>query len=449
MSLLTQTNTIRIIIFLPLIFILGSCQKEKVKKEYKPSNAHGAYIFSLKQANLQNTILFKEFVQSSEDALSEALRVSIPYSEMFYIDHSRPDASGYRFSLKRGQKLKIKIDQNSDDSLQLFIDVFRIKDTANTSWYKVASANEDSLYLEFIARRESEYLLRIQAELLVDVQCKVKIEVESSLGFPVFGKNKSAIQSFFGDPRDGGRRDHHGVDIFASRHTDVLASANGYVGRTGNSRIGGRHVWVYYPSLGINCYYAHLETVSVKRSKKIKAGTKLGTVGNTGNARYTPPHLHFGIYQSGIGPVDPYYFIATENTKAKDISKSINLLGKPLRTCFNNVELYTCDSVFNLPINTDLIIEAVSTNKLRVQLANGRKGFIKINEAEIASEALSISTNKNITKLYNNPSDKGLIIRNIISGEQIQVISYHNEYCKVKLQTGEIGWLLSKDFIQS
>lgn len=36
----------------------------------------------------------------------------------------------------------------------------------------------------------------------------------------------------------------------------------------------------------------------------VEAGTPLGTVGDTGNARGTPPHLHYGIY-GGAGALDP------------------------------------------------------------------------------------------------------------------------------------------------
>jgi len=35
----------------------------------------------------------------------------------------------------------------------------------------------------------------------------------------------------------------------------------------------------------------------------------VGYVGNTGNARSTPPHLHFGIYRRGEGPIDPLPFV--------------------------------------------------------------------------------------------------------------------------------------------
>jgi murein DD-endopeptidase MepM/ murein hydrolase activator NlpD len=48
-------------------------------------------------------------------------------------------------------------------------------------------------------------------------------------------------------------------------------------------------------------YYAHLDgfAVGLKRGDRVQAGTALGSVGNTGNARTTPPHLHFGVYRIG------------------------------------------------------------------------------------------------------------------------------------------------------
>ncbi len=33
-------------------------------------------------------------------------------------------------------------------------------------------------------------------------------------------------------------------------------------------------------------------------------------MGNTGNARGTPPHLHFGIYARRDGPIDPLPFVS-------------------------------------------------------------------------------------------------------------------------------------------
>ncbi len=64
-------------------------------------------------------------------------------------------------------------------------------------------------------------------------------------------------------------------------------------------------------------YFAHLQTQEVEEMSYVVAGQRIGTVGNTGNARRTPPHLHFGIYVRGEGPVDPVNFIKKINSMPK------------------------------------------------------------------------------------------------------------------------------------
>ncbi|HDT3672243.1 TPA: M23 family metallopeptidase, partial [Escherichia coli] len=43
----------------------------------------------------------------------------------------------------------------------------------------------------------------------------------------------------------------------------------------------------------------------------VKKGDLIGYVGNTGNARYTSPHLHYGLYLDGKGrgAVNPYSYL--------------------------------------------------------------------------------------------------------------------------------------------
>ena len=118
--------------------------------------------------------------------------------------------------------------------------------------------------------------------------------VSKSLTFPVAGK-KSSIGSLWGASRDGGRRTHRGIDIFARKGTPVVAISDGIITLRDNTPIGGKTLWLKSSAHGWTAYYAHLDQHLVKEGQRVKKGQVIGTVGKTGNARNTPPHLHFGI----------------------------------------------------------------------------------------------------------------------------------------------------------
>ncbi|HYC28364.1 MAG TPA: M23 family metallopeptidase, partial [Chitinophagaceae bacterium] len=120
-------------------------------------------------------------------------------------------------------------------------------------------------------------------------------QLSKLLVFPVAGK-KSNIGSFWGDDRDGGKRKHRGIDIFARKGTPVVAISDGIIISKGNTPRGGKVLWLRTMDYPLVAYYAHLDKQSVKEGQYVKKGQVLGTVGNTGNARTTPSHLHFGIY---------------------------------------------------------------------------------------------------------------------------------------------------------
>ena len=138
---------------------------------------------------------------------------------------------------------------------------------------------------------------------------RVEQGVTAALTFPVRGRGPSAVKSVFGDARDGGRRDHHGIDIFAPRHTPVLAASAGLVTWVGTNRLGGNVVWVWNAARRQSHYYAHLSRQAVNVGQHVSAGDVVGYVGNSGNAQTTPPHLHFGIYSRGEGPIDPLPYV--------------------------------------------------------------------------------------------------------------------------------------------
>lgn len=110
----------------------------------------------------------------------------------------------------------------------------------------------------------------------------------------------------WGAPRPGGRR-HQGVDILVPRGTPVIAPVAGTIEHRSN-HLGGLsfHLWgdddTYY-------YGTHLDAYGPVQGW-VTAGTVIGYVGDTGNARGTAPHLHFEIHpQRTLGdspsPINP------------------------------------------------------------------------------------------------------------------------------------------------
>jgi murein DD-endopeptidase MepM/ murein hydrolase activator NlpD len=127
----------------------------------------------------------------------------------------------------------------------------------------------------------------------------------SEVEIPVMGVQKSKIPNSWGAPRSEGRS-HQGVDIFATRGTPVLSATDGIVLRVGTNELGGQVINVLGPGRQVH-YYAHLDRYGAfKRGDVVYRGNILGYVGNTGNARATPPHLHYGIYDPRRGAVNPW-----------------------------------------------------------------------------------------------------------------------------------------------
>jgi murein DD-endopeptidase MepM/ murein hydrolase activator NlpD len=318
MELMRKILAISIFYGLLILFtVLTGCTKEIVPEAFYPRSAYEAYQHSLEQANLSETALGRDWIRAGEEALDYPVNIALPLEAAFKWDPRSAEASAYRFYVKRGVRVEVEITVYGNDSLLLFADLFR--ETGDTAIERthVATADERIHRLEFEPRRDSYYALRLQPELLRGGTFKVLIREFPSIGFPVKGKNSKSIASFFGAPRDGGSREHHGVDIFAARHTPVLAPTNASVTRVGEGDIGGRYVWLHDSKRSMNYYFAHLETQEVTSGEEVVAGQLIGTVGNSGNARTTPPHLHFGIYSRG--PIDPLYFISETDTIPDEI----------------------------------------------------------------------------------------------------------------------------------
>ena len=124
------------------------------------------------------------------------------------------------------------------------------------------------------------------------------------LSVPVQGVSAARIADTFGAPR-GADRTHAGVDIFATRGTPVTSATQGLVASIRDTGLGGKQVWVLGPARERH-YYAHLDdwAPGLEEGAVVAPGDVLGYIGTTGNARGTPPHLHYGIY-GNAGAYDP------------------------------------------------------------------------------------------------------------------------------------------------
>ncbi len=105
----------------------------------------------------------------------------------------------------------------------------------------------------------------------------------------------------WGAPRSGGRR-HEGVDLIGTRGTPVLAVVDGVA--VGNENALGGTTISLTGTDGNRYYYAHLDGYVTLGS--VTAGTAIGILGQTGDAIYSVPHLHFEIHPGGGPAVDPY-----------------------------------------------------------------------------------------------------------------------------------------------
>lgn len=130
--------------------------------------------------------------------------------------------------------------------------------------------------------------------------------LSKSLVFPVAG-TKSKIRDLWGASRGGGIRKHKGIDIHARKGTPVVAICDGVIVEKDHTLIGGKTLWLK-SAHGWKAYYAHLDKQMVKEGQRVRKGQVIGTIGNTGNARTTPAHLHFGI-AGGKGWVNPLPYV--------------------------------------------------------------------------------------------------------------------------------------------
>jgi len=363
--------------------LLGGCeQADSVREYFREPTPHEEYVLGLSHAGLTGTALGRDWVQAAKDAILRPLTMEAPYLEEGFFPAEDPSSRGYRFPLRRGQRLVVRVDLAGSEPARLFVDLFRAAPDSSRAPVPVLS-EEAATEMVYEPRRSGDYILRIQPELLRSGQFTVTIEKEPALTFPVAGRTSRSIGSFFGDPREAGRREHHGVDIFARRGTPVVAAAEAYVSRVDTTPVGGRVIWLRDSKRNASIYYAHLHEILVQEDTRVTPGDTIGLVGNTGNARTTPPHLHFGIYLRGEGAFDPWDYLVELPSGLQPVDVEMAEVGEWVRIAGHGQEIHLRERptrrgqvLTDLPQHTPVRVMGGVGTWYRVQLPDGNSGFV-------------------------------------------------------------------------
>jgi len=436
---------VRCILFFSILVGMAACtQIEQITQEIAPKSPWERYARSLRKANLDGTPMGKQWFAAAETTFKDSIWIESPFRETGYFTATNILANSYQLSLKAGELLTVEL-LTKPAQHTIFADLFRWE-TNNQQWKTVASLDSAAQLLQFETTQQDTLLLRIQPELLVDVKYVLTITIQPTYTFPVQGKGNRDVWSVWGDPRDGGRRRHEGIDIFAPRGTPVLATTDGRVRSVRNRGLGGKQVWLSDRKREQSIYYAHLDSQLVREDQMVKAGDTVGLIGNTGNARNTRPHLHLGIYKRGRGAIDPFPFVSITDTTIIEPFVDTSFYGQLARIRTNRATLTDkvgrgSQQVAALSRHTPLQVIGASKTYYRVQLPFGKTGYVSKNEITALDQPIQNYILQKSLELQARAIAPAAPIARVDSSQNLAVLGQLDTLLLVRTANGQQGWL--------
>jgi murein DD-endopeptidase MepM/ murein hydrolase activator NlpD/SH3-like domain-containing protein len=411
---------------------------------FAKKSPHEQYSQRIIDAGLRETALGRSWFQAAEQSLGSPLSITLPYQETGYFAAERPQAAGWKFYGKRGEKLQIKLEKKPAAGFLVYVDLWELTEAANNRRL-LSSADTLTGSLDYEVKTDAQYILRVQPELLKSGEYNLSISTGPSLAFPISDRVKSNIGSLWGSGRDGGKRKHEGIDIFAPFRSPAVASADGVVTRVTENTLGGKVVFFRPDKGNYALYYAHLDTQMVREGQFVKSGDTLGLTGNTGNARNTPSHLHFGIYAVG-GAVNPLPFVNPVIAKPSKITASLDNVGQLVRTAGKAAGLFEepnekLQSILQLENSTLLRVEGATGSWYKITMPDGRKGFIASSKVNPLSDALRASKLSAPVALIDEPLASAATITALNKGEEVRILAGFSNYYFVSQKNERRGWV--------
>jgi len=384
-SILGMIRTIALALFgaLAVGFVVAWRVPPVEAEFYRDRTDREAHVHRIRGGPLADTRLGRAWLESGRRALDSPLPVSWAHLEEGRFVQEGATALGFRVPLSRGQRLEVEVGGGLWKEGRLFLDLFRIPPDSAPGDRPVRLASEagGSEPLVWEAESDQELVVRLQPPLITGGRYRIRMRRRAILEFPVAGRDQSSVLSVFGAPREAGRREHHGVDIFAPRGTPVVAASAGVVRRANETPLGGRVIWLRDRERRQTYYYAHLDRQGVRAGQGVAVGDTIGWVGNTGNARTTPPHLHFGIYRRGRGPIDPLPYIRVVGSEPAPILADPAVAGGWVTPQGDGVRVRAAPStaasiVTFVDEGRALRVLGVTGEWFRVHLPDGSHGFL-------------------------------------------------------------------------
>lgn len=396
--------------------MLAACSPRGPLALFQKLSPHDQYAEGLKSAKLDQTGMGKAWLDMANNSLVNALEISLPFKAAGYFAAEKVNASALRFKVVRGQQLSATITIRPVKGFALYADLAQDEDR------KIVASADSNGVLTYKVKNNGSYILRLQSELLKGGEYTLTITTGPSLEFPVAVSYHPRIESFWGDSRDNGGRRHEGIDIFAPKGTPALAAAKGTVTRVTENKLGGLVVFMRPDDEDYNLYYADLGKQLVQDGQRVLPGDTVGTIDNTGNAKTTPSHLHFGIYASE-GAVDPRPFVDRRTEEPPAFKLPLTRLK---------------DTLLVRHTREPVIVQAVSSSRYLVNDINGHVSWLSGSlTKQVSSRETTLRTAQ---PLYDRPDTTAARKVMLRSGVALYTLASYQGFELVRYQD-LTGWI--------
>lgn len=237
---------------------------------------------------LDNFIMVEEFIQYDNDLMNGILALQ----DQIAADKADLETSKADQETAKARQVEVRSElQSQQDQVDALIDeISGQEDLLEQQEAKLRSA----------ANAMDEEIKRLEKEMADQISNVVS---ESGFQWPL-PSSWNTLSSLFGSrthPITGRPNNHTGIDIPASRNTEIYAAKSGVVVTSTYNSSYGNYVVVSH-SDGTSTLYAHMNRRNATVGQTVSQGQVIGYVGTTGSS--TGNHLHFEIRVNG-SRVDP------------------------------------------------------------------------------------------------------------------------------------------------